>query len=224
MMVWPVFSEIFLSIFCSGCLGLVISVSYSRTYSNFVYSRHFTHTCVITTLLCNVLAYIVTESLSENTALAFVLVGMLGVIRFRTIVRDSREFTYLFLAIVTGAAVGSGYINLSITMCLISTILLYVMNSIGFGNPNAAAFKLKLRLHLNQIEAVQAHLITFCSRVDLLSLKQDEDEQIVAVFEIYSSVGSTASTVLHQVRAFPTPFAQTSISKWDKIFPGKDDD
>jgi hypothetical protein len=85
----------------STVLGLVIGYFYARIYRGLLLSMSFVHTCVVTvplvaTAIHSVRTVGIGLSNQESQALAFALVGLLGLVRFRTVVRDTREFTSTF--------------------------------------------------------------------------------------------------------------------------------
>src|SRR5256885_748218 len=94
----------------SLALGLLIGLVYARAYSGILLSASFVHTTVITVPLVaiSILAIRGMSTAIGAQALAFSFVGLLGLIRFRTVIRDTREFTFIFFSIVIGVGVGSG--------------------------------------------------------------------------------------------------------------------
>src|SRR4051812_29335138 len=57
-------------------------------------------------LLCVAIA-MVTQVIGSNAARAFSLVGALSIIRFRTVVQDTRDTAFVIIAVVVGMAVGA---------------------------------------------------------------------------------------------------------------------
>jgi hypothetical protein len=57
-------------------------------------------------LLCALVA-MVTQVIGDNVARAFSLVGALSIVRFRTVVRDTRDTAFVIFAVVVGMAVGA---------------------------------------------------------------------------------------------------------------------
>lgn len=78
-------------------------------------------------LLCILIA-MVTQVIGGNIARAFSLVGALSIIRFRTVVEDTRDTAFVIFAVVVGMALGAG--NLTIAL-------------IGLGVVGLAAFLLR---------------------------------------------------------------------------------
>ena len=58
------------------------------------------------TLLC-VLVAMVTQVIGDNVARAFSLVGALSIVRFRTVVRDTRDTAFVIFSVVIGMSVGA---------------------------------------------------------------------------------------------------------------------
>ena len=85
-------------------LGLVITFIYQGTRHPSGSSGTFPTTLV---LLC-VLIAMVTQVIGDNVARAFRLVGALSIVRFRTVVRDTKDTAFVIFAVVVGMAVGAG--------------------------------------------------------------------------------------------------------------------
>ena len=58
-------------------------------------------------LLC-VLIAMVTQVIGDSIARAFSLAGALSIVRFRTVLRDSKDTAFVIFAVVVGMAVGAG--------------------------------------------------------------------------------------------------------------------
>jgi len=63
-----------------------------------------------TLVLLSLLIALVTMVIGDNVARAFSLVGTLAIVRFRTVVEDTRDTTFVIFAVVAGRAAGSGYV------------------------------------------------------------------------------------------------------------------
>jgi hypothetical protein len=69
---------------------------------------------VATLVLLTALLAMVTLVIGGNVARAFGLVGALSIVRFRTVVDDTRDTAFVIFAVVTGMAVGAGQIGLAL--------------------------------------------------------------------------------------------------------------
>lgn len=59
-------------------------------------------------VLLTILIAAVTQVIGDNVARAFSLVGALSIVRFRTVVQDTRDIAFVILAVTVGMALGSG--------------------------------------------------------------------------------------------------------------------
>jgi len=62
-----------------------------------------------TLVLLTVVIAVVTMVIGSNLARAFGLVGALSIVRFRTVVEDTRDTAFVIFAVVVGMAIGAGY-------------------------------------------------------------------------------------------------------------------
>ena len=63
-----------------------------------------------TLVLLAVLIGLVTLVIGDNLARAFSLVGALAIVRFRTVVNDTRDTAFVMFAVITGMASGTGHL------------------------------------------------------------------------------------------------------------------
>jgi hypothetical protein len=88
-----------------GALVLILPVTWvymSARPSGGQHNQNVVQTLIILPLVVAGIVFIVQNSL----ALAFSLAGVVGAVRFRTTLRDSRDLVYIFLSIVVGFAAG----------------------------------------------------------------------------------------------------------------------
>ena len=88
--------------------GLVVAMVFrrSRDESNLQSDRAMFATLV----LLSVLICMVTAVIGNYVARAFSLAGALSIVRFRTIVEDTRDTAFVIFAVVVGMAIGYGQI------------------------------------------------------------------------------------------------------------------
>jgi hypothetical protein len=95
--------DVLVRLLVSLALGAVVSYTYCHTRKKSEVSPSFPPTLV----LLAVLIAMVTQVIGDNIARAFSLVGALSIVRFRTVVRDTRDTAYVIFAVVVGMAVGA---------------------------------------------------------------------------------------------------------------------
>lgn len=98
--------QVFPRLVAALLLGLVVAgihAAVTRTPGK-VLSRSFLATLV----LLSVLIALVTMVIGNSVARAFSLVGALSIVRFRTVVEDTRDTAFVIFAVVVGMGAGSG--------------------------------------------------------------------------------------------------------------------
>src|SRR3989344_9236862 len=81
-------------------LELVIAWVYQRTHRTLSYSQSFVGTIVLMGIIASLIMMVVTE----NILGAFALLGAFSLIRFRTIVKETRDIAFVFFALAIGVA------------------------------------------------------------------------------------------------------------------------
>src|SRR5882724_8603156 len=84
-------------------MGVAVAWIYDRTDRGGDRGMSFFTTLV---LLCALVA-MATQVIGDNVARAFSLVGALSIVRFRTVVRDTRDTAFVIFSVVVGMAVGA---------------------------------------------------------------------------------------------------------------------
>jgi len=92
-------------------LGFVVAAVYSLSLGR---RRGDTRTLPTTLVLLSVLIALVTLVIGNSVARAFGLVGALSIVRFRTVVEDTRDTAFVIFAVVVGMAVGAGAVLLAL--------------------------------------------------------------------------------------------------------------
>ena len=191
-------------------LGLLIGFTYSRGYRGMLLSASFVHACVVTVPLTALVMHTIRAVTALDNAdkalgegFAFALIGLLGLIRFRTIVRDTREFTFVFIAIVTGVGVGGGQFVLTAGGCLFVLLLLIVLERVKFGTPRAPSLRVKATGADGAFEQYERSLKGVAERVDSVSLRSASDRGTIYAFEIVARVGQDVSSIVVALRAVP---------------------
>ena len=97
-------AAIFLRILAAVLLGGVVAWIHSRSTGG---SRESGIPLQATLVLLAGLIAMVTQVIGDNVARAFSLVGALSIVRFRTVVRDTRDTAFVIFAVAVGMAVGA---------------------------------------------------------------------------------------------------------------------
>lgn len=91
------------SMMIAAFIGLAVAWVYQRTHHGLSYSRGFTQSLVVLTMGAALLIFVIGDSLVT----AFGLLGALAIVRFRNVLKDTRDTVFVFFALVLGMAVGT---------------------------------------------------------------------------------------------------------------------
>jgi hypothetical protein len=95
----------------SAVLGAAVAAVYALTRRK---SRSEAAPFFATLVLLTVLIALVTQVIGNSVARAFSLVGALSIVRFRTVVDDTRDTSFVIFAVAVGMAVGAGFPGLAL--------------------------------------------------------------------------------------------------------------
>ncbi|MFO7950495.1 MAG: DUF4956 domain-containing protein [Candidatus Fermentibacteraceae bacterium] len=121
--------------------GLVIGWVYRKSHRGLSYSQSF----VVTLVLMAVTVGAVMMVIGSNLARAFALVGALTIVRFRTVVKDTRDTAFIFFALTEGIASGTGnYLLAGFSTPFISAIALMLAKT-NYGAIRRSEYILRFR-------------------------------------------------------------------------------
>ncbi|MGC3980254.1 MAG: DUF4956 domain-containing protein [Steroidobacteraceae bacterium] len=134
--------SVLLRLLAALALGSVVAFIYRKTAQHPDSSPSFP----MTLILLSVLIAMVAQVIGSNVALAFSLVGALSVVRFRTVVRDTRDTAYVIFAVVVGMAVGAAALWVAILGILVIGAASFVSASYWTGSPDLYSLRLRCAL------------------------------------------------------------------------------
>ena len=164
--------EIALNIAVATVFGLIISLVYRQTHKGLSYSQSFTQTI----LFVAVIVAIVMMVISGSIARAFALVGALSIIRFRTVVKDTRDTAFVFGALALGMAAGTENYKLGAIGCAFIVGIALLTYSTNFGALYKSEFILRFTFDQNSDSAGYLEQIQrFSKRSNLLHIEPSGD-------------------------------------------------
>jgi uncharacterized membrane protein YhiD involved in acid resistance len=105
-------------------LELIIAWVYNHTHRTLSYSHSFVGTIVLMGVIASLIMMVVTE----NIVGAFALLGAFSLIRFRTIVKETRDIAFVFLALAIGVAVGTSNYVVALIGTVVISLMILAMN------------------------------------------------------------------------------------------------
>jgi len=122
-------STTLLSIIVSLLLGLIVSITYLITTKRVNRSSNFALSLVILPTIVAVVILLV----GGNIARAFSMAGVFTLVRFRSAPGDSKDISFVFLAMAIGLTAGMGYIIFGVFISFLLCLTIIVISKMGFG-------------------------------------------------------------------------------------------
>jgi Domain of unknown function (DUF4956) len=124
------FPAMALGLLLAFAMGHIIAWVYMLTHSGLSYSRSFVNALV----MMPVIVSIVMSVLANSIVTAFGMMAVFAIVRFRNILRDTLDTTYVLTVLVIGLACGSQKFTTAVIGCaLISIAMLYLWTT-SFGS------------------------------------------------------------------------------------------
>ncbi len=150
-----------LSLLLAFLAGQTLAWVYMLTHSGLSYSRSFVNSLVIIPVIVSLVMLV----LSNNLVTAFGLMAIFAIVRFRNVLRDTMDTTYILSVIVVGMASGTQkYSSAVIGTFLAATILIYLWYT-SFGTRHR--YDLLLNLHWSRSTAEMTELARLLNRHSL---------------------------------------------------------
>lgn len=139
--------SVWLVIALSFCLGQIIGWLYIWTHQGVSYSRSFT----VAMAALPMIVALVMMIMVDNIVVAFGLFAVFAIVRFRNIVKDTRDTAFILWAIMSGMAVGTMRFSLAVIAALAVSALFAYLYAVKFGA--RSRFDATLSLHLADADA-----------------------------------------------------------------------
>jgi len=178
-------TEILVNIILSFFLGLFISYIYKITHKGMSYSQSF----MITNIFIALIVCMVIMIIGNNIARAFALVGALSIIRFRTVVKDTKDIAYIFWSLASGMAAGTGSYYIAIIGTIIISVVAIILFKTNYGSIYKSEFLLQFRYDKDEKISTPIYNDVFkelCKSTTLLNSEISGDNKTLKLtFDIY---------------------------------------
>lgn len=159
--------NVLLSLLLAFVLGQVLAWVYYFTHSGLSYSRTFVQSLVLITVVVAVIMAVI----GNNIITAFGLMGALAIIRFRNVVKDTRDIVFIFCSLVVGMAAGSQRYTIAIMGTVVLSLIMIYLYLTGFGShrPYNGFLRFSFNHHIDPKHPVFTILKRFCGSFTLIS-------------------------------------------------------
>lgn len=184
-------------------LGQLVAWVYTRTHSGMSYSRTFTQSIVLLMMVSALVMYVI----GDSVVTAFGLIGALAIIRFRNVLKDTRDTMFVFFSLVLGMALGSQRFAVALVGGVMLLAVTAYLHFVGFGERNRIDGHLTLSVERdsgsNSGDNTGAILRAFCRQVRRIT-SHDEGGRIEYVHEIRLRDPRRGSEMVDALRATPS--------------------
>jgi len=182
-------------------LGQVAAWAYMYTHTGLSYSSAFVQSIVLLTVLISLAMMVI----GSNIVIAFGLIGALAVIRFRNILKDTRDTAFIFYSLVVGMATGTGNIQLGVLGAVTFCLLLVYLHWTHFGHLNLGdGF---VRIHLDSAQCKRANaqdiLDRYCRSTHLVSQRFQESGHGELAYRLIMRDPDRADDMVGELKAVP---------------------
>ena len=150
--------------------GAVVAAIYRWTRGRSS-DRRFTATLVLLTLLMSVTTVVI----GDNVARAFSIVGALSIVRFRTVVEDTRDTAFVICSVTIGLAVGAGYSLIpALALVFVAAAAKYFSGEPRGridGEPGAFSLKVKVATGFSRRDELQRGIAEATVRPNLIGIE-----------------------------------------------------
>ena len=192
-------SEIIINLLLSFIFGLLISFIYKITHKGLSYSQSF----MLTNVFVSVIVCMVIMIIGNNLARAFALVGALSIIRFRTVVKDTKDTAYIFWSLASGMATGTGSYFLALAGNLIISLIAYTLFKTNYGSIIKSEFIIQFRVKSGDKNVSEKYnkILSKYSRIQtLLSSEASEDKSSIKIsMDVVLKEGFESNNLLEEI-------------------------
>ena len=174
------FEEIVMHILLSAIISIMIYISYWYTHTGTNYSKKFNVSLVTLTILTGTVMTVI----GNNIALSLGMVGALSIVRFRTAIKDSRDTTYIFWAIIVGTCCGVGDYTVASIGSLVVFVVLLLLGRVR--NDNRFLLIIKARNEHNL--EIEKTVSQYFSNKAVLKVKNTTKNQLEYIYELTRNV------------------------------------
>jgi hypothetical protein len=126
------FATLILAILLAFACGHVVAWVYMFTHSGLSYSRSYVNTLI----LMPVIVALVMLVLANNLVIAFGLMAIFAMVRFRSVLRDTLDTAYMLTVIVIGLACGTQKFTSAVIGTAATAVIIMYFWATGFGTRN----------------------------------------------------------------------------------------
>jgi len=138
----PSFYVILVTAIFAFVLSSIIAITYELTTKSIYRRAHFLQALV----MISILAATVMQAIGDSLARGLGMLGALSIIRFRTVLDDPRNITFMFASLAAGIASGVLGYSIALTGTLVFCLAAFILRFSPMSNSNELIGRLRLQV------------------------------------------------------------------------------
>ena len=194
-----ILEDVLLAILLAFVLGQLTAWVYKYTHTGLSYSKNFVQSIVLLTVVVAIAMMVI----GNNIVIAFGLIGALAVIRFRNILKDTRDTAFIFMALVVGMASGTGSYHLALAGALFYCLMVLYLYWSYFGSQKTGDGFLRFQMDAvgASLEDVHDILKRHCLSAQLASQRIQESGSGEVAYRLAMKSPELSRTMVNELRS-----------------------
>lgn len=165
----PTFYVILITALFAFFLSSLIAITYEYTTKSIYRKAHFLQALV----LIGIVAATVMQAIGDSLARGLGMLGALSIIRFRTVLDDPRNITFMFASLAAGIACGVLGYGIALTGTLVFCLAAVILRFSPMSNANELIGEIKLQVPKEdrQQKIIEKRLKKHCRNFELNQLR-----------------------------------------------------
>ena len=165
----PTFYRVLITVIFAFFLSSLITITYELTTKSIYKKAHFLQSLA----LISIVAATVMQAIGDSLARGLGMLGALSIIRFRTVLDDPRNISFMFASLAAGISCGVFGFSIALTGTLVFCLAAIILRFSPYSNSNELIGSLKLQVPRSdaQRNLIEKRLKTHCKNFELDQLR-----------------------------------------------------
>ena len=194
-------------------LASLLAMVYQKTIGNQVYSRNFIQSVVLISLISAIIIQAVGDSLARGLG----IMATMGIIRFRTNLKDPKDLLFLFASVAVGISCGSYAFDIAIVGTVGFSLAVIILYFTPLGpdkeekdekkeqkKEQKGTLRFSLSTKTNEKKYLDRFMQHYCKEYFLSELNDAEDESIAYAYNISLKEDKNYEQLLKNLRRLPS--------------------
>ncbi len=177
----PSFYIMFITALLAFFLSSLIAITYEFTTKSIYRKAHFLQSLA----MIGIVAATIMHAIGDSVAIGLGMIGALSIIRFRTVLDDPRNITFMFASLAAGIACGVLGFTIAVTGTLVFCASAIILRFSPLSNANELIGELRLQVPKNDgiQSTIESKLNLHCRNFELNQLRFLNPKRVQSVTE-----------------------------------------